>query len=238
MTGTVLTKDWVFNLEEYFTDAEGDLLQYTLKAEEGDWLEIVLDGSVLSVKPLKPKETTLNILVSDGEEVITGTIAFHVIPLWRVYWWLAVPVALVLALLLWRAWLKPKARTQTVEKIKSNNQFSGRLDLYFTRLPEEAPDIPPLTFRLYKVSGSKICLSGLLKDYSEEAAKLELNQVYLIAGEERKMMIVHACSATVMLGTSIVCRQVPCYMSFGDVLYITSADGTYDLELRYISVIQ
>jgi len=44
--------------------------------------------------------------------------------------------------------------------------------------------------------------------------------------------------STIMIGNSIACKQVQYSVSFGDVLYITTADGTYDLELHYISVIQ
>jgi len=91
---------------------------------------------------------------------------------------------------------------------------------------------------MHKVRGSKIRLGDLLQDYPEEAAKLGLDQIWLIADEERKMILYHMSDSTIMIGSSIACKQVRYSVSFGDVIYITTADGTYDLELHYISVIQ
>ena len=52
------------------------------------------------------------------------------------------------------------------------------------------------------------------------------------------MILYHTSNAVVMIGNSIVCRQIQYSVSFGDVIYITSQDGAYELEMHYITVIQ
>ena len=52
------------------------------------------------------------------------------------------------------------------------------------------------------------------------------------------MILYHTSPATLMTGSSILCRQIQYSLGFGDVLYITAPDGAYELELHYIAVIQ
>jgi len=126
--------------------------------------------------------------------------------------------------------------TASIKEIKSSNQFSGRLDLYFTMLPEGAEEIPPLVFGLYKLKESKVSLGELLIDYPQEVERLELDKVYLIADEDRKLIFYHMAGNSIMIGNSIACRQMRYTVSFGDVIYIASADNEYDMELHYIAM--
>ena len=77
-----------------------------------------------------------------------------------------------------------------------------------------------------------------MKEYPELSDHLGLENIFLIADEERRMILYHSTCSTVMLGGIIVCRQLQYSIQFGDVLYITSSDGAYELELHYIAVIQ
>lgn len=81
-------------------------------------------------------------------------------------------------------------------------------------------------------------LGALMRDYSEVSEALELDCINLIADEDRRMILYHMSKASVMIGNSIVCRQIKYNVSFGDVIYITSPDGAYDLEMHYIAMIQ
>ena len=241
---TTLSKPTVLNLDDFFHDAEGDVLQYAIIAAPGTdrILSASLAASQLTVAPLKAGTGVLEIQVSDGDSMISSLAVIQVIPWWQVYWqvyWQVILLAaFVTGVIIWRLSQRPKAEPRTIADIRSPHRFNGRLDLYFTLLPEAAGEIPPLVFPMHKVRGSKIRLGDLLQDYPEEAAKLGLDQIYLIADEERKMILYHMSDSTIMIGNSIACKQIRYSVSFGDVLYITTADGTYDLELHYISVIQ
>ena len=77
-----------------------------------------------------------------------------------------------------------------------------------------------------------------MKDYPELSKALDLAGIRLIAEEERKILLYHSSESTVMVGNVILCRQTPHPMCFGDVLYITSPDGGYELAVHYIAVYQ
>jgi len=237
---TILSEGNVWDLDEYFTDAEGDALSYTLETDEGEYLEMVLEGSQLTVKPLKSGLQTAVLTVSDGEASINYPVSIEVQPLWQVYWWVIVIIALIVGVILGKVLRKPDpdAEFSQIVQEKSANRFNGKLDAYFTMLPEHVEEIPPLVFQLYKVKDSKLCLGDLLRGYSAVVEALNLDSVFLIADEGRRMILYHSSDSTIMLGNSIVCKQVRYSISFGDVIYIASADGAYDMELHYISVIQ
>lgn len=235
-----LSKPTVRNLNDYFSDAEGEALQYSLvtKPETDKILSASLTAGRLTVKPLKAGTGIVEIQVSDGSSTISSFMEIRVVPWWQVYWWLILIAVFLAGAMIRRLFRKPRAEPLTINDIKSRHHFNGRLDLYFTALPEAAGEIPPLVFSMHKARGSKVRLGDLLPDYPEETAKLGLDQIYLIAGEERSMILFHMSDSTIMIGNSIVCKQTRYRVSFGDVIYITSADGAYDLELHYISMIQ
>lgn len=240
MKYNTLNEGDVWNLDEYFTDAEGDVLSYTVETGAGNYAEFVLEGNKLSVKPLKPGIQTAALLVSDGEAVYNYPLSVQILPLWQVYWWIIVIVTLIIGVILGKVLRRPDPDAEFAQIVqeKASNRFNGKLDAYFTMLPDHIEEIPPLVFQLYKVKDSKLCLGDLLRAYPEVVEALNLEQVFLIADEGRRIILYHSSDATIMLGNSIVCKQVRYDISFGDVIYIASADGTYDLELRYISVIQ
>ena len=233
-----LSKGGDWNLDEYYQDAQGDQLTYVIEAGDQDLARLQIDDSILSITPLKSGTCMVELRISDGEAVVSQSFQIRIVPFWQTYWWLILMAIFFAGIMIWRFLQRPKAEPAKIADIKSQHRFNGRLDLYFTLLPEAAGEIPPLVFPMHKVRGSKIRLGDLLQDYPEEAAKLGLDQIWLIADEERKMILYHMSDSTIMIGNSIACKQVRYSVSFGDVLYITTADGTYDLELHYISVIQ
>ena len=104
--------------------------------------------------------------------------------------------------------------------------------------PPGSGEIPPLTFPMYKIRDSRVCLGDLMREYRELSEALRLDLIFLIADEGRRMILYHTSPATLMTGSSILCRQIQYSLGFGDVLYITAPDGAYELELHYIAVIQ
>jgi Mg-chelatase subunit ChlD len=234
---TILSNVDTLVLNEYFTDAEDDKLEYSLQESNGENVALFLENGILTITPLKSGLHTTTLLISDGEEVFTSQISIQVRPLWQVYWWVIVIILLIVAVILYKVLNRSKEEPQTIRDIKSHNDFTGRLDLYFIALPK-GREIPPLVFHMYRVKGGKIRLGDLLTDYEEEVEQLDLSQIYFVADEERKMILFHKSDASIMIGNSIACKQIRYSISFGDVIYITSPEGTYDLELRYISMIQ
>ena len=182
---------------------------------------------------------TLKLVVSDGEAVVMYEGLLEVTPLWKVYWWvIVIVIIMIVGIIIWKVTHKPVPEIECIEKETKNNQFVGKLDAYFTIQPEADNEIPPLSFQMYKIKSNKIILGNLLNEYKEACASLGLNEIYFMADEEKRMILYHSSSASIMVGNSIACKQIQYSVSFGDVIYITSQDGDYELELHYIAVIQ
>ena len=133
---------------------------------------------------------------------------------------------------------KPKPQLEVIAQRKQGNRFAGKMDAYVTVQPPGSGEIPPLTFPMYKIRDSRVCLGDLMREYRELSEALRLDLIFLIADEGRRMILYHTSPATLMTGSSILCRQIQYSLGFGDVLYITAPDGAYELELHYIAVIQ
>ena len=128
-----------------------------------------------------------------------------------------------------------------VEKLEietRKNRFAGKLDAYFTAQPETEEEIPPLSFEMYRVKDNQISLGSLMREYLDACDRLGLDEIILTADEDRRMILYHTSGASVMIGNSILCKRIRYSVSFGDVIYITSEDKVYDLEIHYIAVIQ
>ena len=77
-----------------------------------------------------------------------------------------------------------------------------------------------------------------MKEFPEASESLGLDRIFLIADEERRMILYHSSDSVIMLGSSIVCKKIQYSVSFGDIISITAPEGDYDLEIHYISMIQ
>lgn len=239
---TILTKEQMFPLDEYFSDPDGDNLTYALKESLGNTekkpLLAELNDGILRIKPVKSGKGIVELNVTDGEAVFTYIYEAEVIPLWKVYWWVIVLLAVLCAVLFWKFKHKAKPELKQLVADTRKNQFCGKLDAYFTVQPETEEEILPLSFSMIQFTDNKLSLDLLFKAYSEAIEALELDAIYLVADEERRMVLYHNSKSSVMIGNAIACKEIQYSVSFGDVIYITSPDNHYDLELHYIAVIQ
>ena len=238
---TILTKEQVFPLDEYFSDPDGDNLTYTLKEPldnaEAKFLLAELTEGVLRIKPVNSGRGIVKLEITDGEAVITCTYEAEVIPLWKAYWWVIALFSVLCVVLFWKLRHKAKPELKQLVEDTRKNQFCGKLDAYFTMQPETEEEILPLSFSMHRFPDNKLSLDLLFKEYPEATEALELDGIYLVADEERRMVLYHVSKSSVMIGNSIACKEIQYRVSFGDVIYITSPDKRYDLELHYIAVI-
>ncbi len=234
----ILKKPLTYDLRAYFRDVDGDELTFSIDNGGEGKAEILLAESELSIKALHAGKQTLTLFISDGEDTLSYPFAIRVVPLWQAYWWVIALFCAAVILLLVKILYRPKPELEQIAEKKAGNRFAGRMDAYVTAMPQDREEIPPLTFPMYRIRDSRVCVGDLMKEYEEISDRLELDQIFLIADEDRKMILYHSTSATVMIGGSIVCRQLQYSMSFGDIIYITSVDGEYELEIHYIAMIQ
>lgn len=235
--GTLLEGSRTLCLDDYFTDGDGDMLSYSI-ADVQDGIDARLDGNLLTVTPKSVGTSIVAVQVSDGESTIQYVYRIRILPLWQVYWWVILLAAVVIAIILWRLTHKPKPELERLTEEKKLNHFCGKLDAYFVLQPPETEEIPPLSFQMNKVKDSRVSLGSLFGNYPEQAKILELDEIFLIADENRSMVLYHRSKSGVMVGNTIACMQIQYSIHFGDIIYITSPDGSYDLEIHYIAAFQ
>lgn len=234
---TRLDGEWTLCLDDYFTDPDDDALAYSV-TDKPEGVAVRLEGSQLTITPQSAGTHTVAIQISDGECAVQYVHRIRVIPLWQAYWWVLVPVAAAAALLLWKIFYKPKPELERLTEEKKQNHFSGKLDAYFVLQPEEEEEIPPLSFQMNKIKDGRVSLGSLFGTYPEQAKALQLDDIFLIADENRNMILYHRSKAGVMVGSMIACMQIQYSISFGDIIYITSPGGDYDLEIHYVALLQ
>ena len=236
---TRLTGECHYTLDEYFSDSDGDVLSYVVESAADECAEVEVSGNVLTVHPKKAGVQTVFLTVSDGESTSVYEWEVVVTPLWQAYWWLlALTMGLAAAFIIWKATHGPKQELEQLEVETRKNHFCGRLDAYFTVQPEAEEEISPLSFPFHKIRDNTLILGMLLKEYPDAVDALGLDDIYLVADADRRMILYHTSEGSVMIGNSIACKQIQYSVSFGDVIYITSPDGSYELEIHYIAVIQ
>ena len=233
-----LSKEKKLKLDDYFHDSDGDALTYSLEESTKNAAAVALERGVLTVKPLKSGRESLVIKVADGESALSYRYSFEVIPLWKAYWWAFALGILVIGAIIWRIFHKPRPELEVITEKKAQNRFQGKMDAYFVGQPEEEEEIPPLTFPMYKIKDNRVSIGDLMKEFPEASESLGLDRIFLIADEERRMILYHSSDSVIMLGSSIVCKKIQYSVSFGDIISITAPEGDYDLEIHYISMIQ
>lgn len=232
---TRLNGEWTLCLDDYFTDADNDMLAYSITdMQEG--VEVRLEKNLLTISPESAGMHTVTIQISDGESAVQYVHRINVIPLWQAYWWVLVLITILVVIVLWKILHKPKPELERLTEEKKQNHFCGKLDAYFVQQPEEEEEIPPLSFPMNKVKDSRVSLGSLFGAYPKQAEALQLEDIFLIADENRNMVLYHRAKSGVMVGNAIACMQIQYSVSFGDIIYITSPGGDYDLEIHYVAL--
>lgn len=155
-----------------------------------------------------------------------------------------VPLLVILALLLVVAvWLilrhKKRVREQQPpqpEPYFSKYDYAGKVNIYVTRIPDDI-DIPPQTFNLHRLYSKKqITLREILNECGLARPFPGTEEILLIAGKDKSLVILNNSDATVMLGAQVLIRKKTYPMHFGEKLHITCEDEQTEMEVHYRSV--
>lgn len=236
---TVWEEEQMFDLDDFFTDADGDTLSFLVEDLPEEAVSASVEGHYLHVTPQKRGGGDIILTVTDGEGSIRGLLPVRVRSLPEAY--PAVPIFVIVVFLFGVIKICRKRKKVTevtaVSEEKNLVYFTGKLNAYFTVIPQDMDEIPPLTFTLHPIREGRIRVGDMFRNYPELSSLLELERMSLYPAKDRKIIFYHDSRATVMIGSSIVCRKMQYAVGYGSVIYITSQDGSCELELHYISTV-
>lgn len=227
----------MLDLAEYFADEDGDALTFDIQELPQEVVSASVEGRFLHIAPAGRGSGDIVLLVSDGESSLAGRITVRVRSWPEVY--PAVPFLIICLLLfaVFKLYRRKKTVITVPETVEEKNRcyFTGKMNVYFTLIPDGMEEIPPLTFMLHPIREGKIVVGDMLKNYGELSALLELDHMFLYPTENRKIIFYHNSRASVMIGNSIVCRRMQYALSYGSVIYVTAPDGSCEMEIHYVA---
>ncbi len=235
----MFSEEQTLNLADYFEDADGDELSFEMMGIPQGIAAVSMEGDRLHIRPEGRGTGNIVLIVSDGEGELIGQISVRVRSWIEVYPIVPLIILGILLFILVKVYLRKK-KTVAVPEVKEEKNrcyFTGKLNAYFTLLPNDMDEVPPLTFALHHIREGRIVVGDMFKNYPEVSAFLELDHMILYPAENRKVIFYHNSRASVMIDNSIVCRKMKYVIAYGSIIYITSQDGSYELELHYISTV-
>ena len=108
----------------------------------------------------------------------------------QAYWWVVALILIVGIFVLWKILHKPRPELERLTEEKKQYHFCGKLDAYFVLQPEDEEEIPPFSFSMNKVKDGRVSLGALFGTYPEQAKALQLEDIFLIADENRNINLI------------------------------------------------
>ena len=126
--------------------------------------------------------------------------------------------------------------TAVTPRFESNFEFTGKLNLYVTRTPEDI-DIPPQTFDLFRLDSKReISLRDILDKCHIPNPFTGVEKIYFVAGKQGSIQVVNDSDCTVLIGSDILVKKRSHVLEYGEKIHITCEDEISELELHYKSV--
>lgn len=148
----------------------------------------------------------------------------------------AMLLALILGLILWiraRRKHRPQPIPEPAPPPASKFHYTGRLSIYITRT-RSGYDIPPLTYNLFRLPGSKVLsLQEILDSCNVEEQFEGADQIYFKAGADRCLVLTNDSDCTLMQNREILMKNRSYQIIMGSKVDITFEDEFSELALQY-----
>ena len=119
----------------------------------------------------------------------------------------------------------------------SKFEFTGKLNLYITRTPDDDADIPPQTFDLFRLGGKReISLLDILQKCRISSEFSGVGQIYFSAGKQGSINVTNDSDCTVLIGRDLLMKKRSRALHYGEKVHVTCEDEVTELELHYKSV--
>ncbi len=232
------SKDREYNLNDYYKDADGDLLSYEIINQEKDGTTAVLQDSRLIISSANEGLSTVTVSVSDNRGgVIVETFKFNILPSWIYYRSPIIVIGCIFIVLL-VAYLiftkKTKKVTQHSIMFSPNIRFNGaRFEGYFLNTLSGI-DIPVLNWNASYINNLKSISLGDLFALMDVSEKLpEAYKIYFEAGNNGTVIFYHNTNCIISFGKQTIPEGKKQVLNYDDKLYIVFENHVTEIELRY-----
>lgn len=117
---------------------------------------------------------------------------------------------------------------------KTHNQFSGKLNLYVTHMPDDS-DIPPQSFNLYRENREKMRLHYVLAICGIRLGDVDDREIELRPGQDGALEITNKSSATVLKNRDLILKGQTFTVHFEEKVTITFSNNS-EVVMHYKNV--
>lgn len=224
---------WVMDVSSLFDDADGDIVKYSVVQTEGE-TECTLSGSMLSIDISKAGENQYRIMAQDSKQNSKEIILdLEVIPSWKQYQGIITIVLICLIVLMAAVICICIVRTVLFGGKKVHNAISGSLKAYFIDLKSKNESVD-LVWNLENYPPEGVSLEELFLSKGIRENFKDIDKVCFYPGKSNnELLLVHCMEGGIFLGEQNVKANKPVTICSGDVLYISFAENSSEIELKY-----
>ncbi|MCT4584552.1 MAG: VWA domain-containing protein [Peptostreptococcaceae bacterium] len=215
----------IYDLNDYFTDMDNDLISYKLFKENKN---LKLVGNKLYIKRNSLNDFEFKLIYYDNENSINQTEFINIkivskLDYYKNYIMLGFIITiLILIFYIYRLY-----------KDENKKNFNGKLNMYFIRT-KDYNEIEPLTFYIYEYENyKKLSLFELFEKEYLEFENINLKKIYFRPYYNNKIKLVNHSNATVMINSNIL-RKYECeVLDYKSNIHITFEDNYTELEIHF-----
>lgn len=224
---------WVMDVSSLFRDADGDIVKYSVVQTLGE-TEYELSGSMLSIDISKAGVNQYRIVAEDSKKN-SAEISFdlEVIPSWKQYQGVITIVVICVILLLAILICACIIKTVLFGEKKVQHSISGSLKAYFIDLKSKNESVD-LVWNLENYPPEGVTLEELFLSKGIRENFKDIDKVCFYPGKSNnELLLVHCMEGGIFLGEQNVKANKPVTICSGDVLYISFAENSSEIELKY-----
>lgn len=224
---------WVMDVSNLFEDADGDIVKYSVVKTEGA-AECMLSGSMLSIDISKAGKNQYQIVAEDSKQNCAEiSLGLEVISSWKQYEGLITLVLVCVIILLAVIICACIIRAVLFGGKKTQNAISGCLKAYFIDLKSKNESVD-LVWNLENYPPEGVTLEELFLSKGIKENFKDIEKICFYPGKNNdELLLVHCMEGGIFLGEQNVKANKPVAVCSGDVLYISFAENSSEIEIRY-----
>ncbi len=217
-----------------FQDVDDDIVKYQVVQTSGE-AKYTISGSMLSITIDKASANEYRITAIDSKQnECTVSYSLEIEEAWRQYY-SAIIIGLILLIFAVAAGISAIIIKRLLFYRKEQVAISGYLHARFIDLKSKNETID-IQWNLAEYLPEGVTLEELFNSKRIKENLKDIDKVCFYPGKNRgELTLVYCMEGSIFLGEQLVSKNTPITICSGDILYVTFAENSSELELRYKS---